>query len=46
MEEKNVTLICMIDNLTEDEAVRLKQAIDGICDKHVYTYDSGIYTSV
>lgn len=46
MEERNVTLTIMIDNLTEDEAVRLKQAIDDICDKNGYTYDGGIYTSV
>ena len=46
MEDRNVTLIFMIDNLTEDEAVSLKQAIDDICDEHGYTYDGGIYTSV
>lgn len=46
MEERNATLTIMIDNLTEDEAVRLKQAIDDICDENGYTYDGGIYTSV
>lgn len=46
MEERNVTLIFTADNLTEDEAVRLKQAIDDICDENGYTYDGGIYTSV
>jgi len=46
MEERNVTLIFMIDDLTEDEAERLSQAIDDICDKNGYTYDGGIYTSV
>lgn len=46
MEERNVTLIFMADNLTEDEAERLSQVIDDICDKNGYTYDGGIYTSV
>lgn len=46
MEERNVTPIFMADNLTEDEVVRLKQAIDDICDKNGYVYDSRIYTSV